>query len=103
MARQQKKGKPANKPTNKIIKKSNQRKPKEDKLTSNDVFEAEEQTDRRKGNNLDTVDNLEYNAGEIEQEDDEKSIPMKLLTNLMKNVLKVLNLWDPQRLQIRNI
>jgi hypothetical protein len=40
------------------------------KTLARDVFEAEEETGRRKGNDLDEVDNLEYDAGEIAEEDD---------------------------------
>lgn len=35
-----------------------------------DVFEAEEVSDRRKGHDLDEVENLEYDVGEIAEEDD---------------------------------
>lgn len=35
-----------------------------------DVFEAEEVSDRRKGHDLDEVETLEYDAGEIAEEDD---------------------------------
>ena len=37
-----------------------------------DVFVAAEESGRRKGNDLDEVDNLEYDAGEIDEEDDEE-------------------------------
>ncbi|EIE89978.1 hypothetical protein RO3G_14689 [Rhizopus delemar RA 99-880] len=68
MARLQKKNKP-----NSVTKPKKQvKKQYADKLTSKDVFEAEEQTDRRKGHELDRVDNLEYDAGEIDEEDDEE-------------------------------
>ncbi|KAI7896985.1 small-subunit processome [Mucor mucedo] len=42
------------------------------KALSRDVFEAAEESDRRKGHDLDEVDNLEYDAGEIDEEDDEE-------------------------------
>ncbi|KAI8887091.1 small-subunit processome [Backusella circina FSU 941] len=45
---------------------------RESKELSHDVFEAEEETGRRKGNDLDEVENLEYDAGEIDEEDDEE-------------------------------
>jgi U3 small nucleolar RNA-associated protein 14 len=68
MARLQKKNK-----SNSVTKPRKQvKKQYADKLTSKDVFEAEEQTDRRKGHELDRVDNLEYDAGEIDEEDDEE-------------------------------
>ncbi|KAI9267806.1 small-subunit processome [Sporodiniella umbellata] len=76
MARQQKNKafvKPNKKPLSSNTKgKKAQKKQREDKLTSKDVFEAEELNDRRKGHDLDEVDNLEYDAGEIEEEDDEE-------------------------------
>ncbi|KAI8639865.1 small-subunit processome [Parasitella parasitica] len=40
------------------------------KSLNRDVFEAEEETGYRKGNDLDDVENLEYDAGEIAEEDD---------------------------------
>ncbi|KAG1098192.1 hypothetical protein G6F42_018039 [Rhizopus arrhizus] len=40
------------------------------KSLNRDVFEAEEETGRRKGHDLDEVENLEYDAGEIAEEDD---------------------------------
>lgn len=40
------------------------------KSLKRDVFEAEEETGRRKGHDLDEVENLEYDAGEIAEEDD---------------------------------
>lgn len=48
------------------------KKPKSDGLVASDVYEAEELSDRRKGHDLDEVDNLEYDAGEIDEEDDEE-------------------------------
>lgn len=42
------------------------------KSLARDVFEAAEESGRRKGNDLDEVENLEYNAGEIDEEDDEE-------------------------------
>lgn len=42
------------------------------KSIARDVFVAAEESDRRKGNDLDEVDNLEYDAGEIDEEDDEE-------------------------------
>ncbi|KAI8988151.1 small-subunit processome [Mycotypha africana] len=40
------------------------------KSLAHDVFEAEEEDDHRKANDLDDVENLEYEAGEIAEEDD---------------------------------
>lgn len=48
------------------------KKSKSDGLVASDVYEAEELSDRRKGHDLDEVDNLEYDAGEIDEEDDEE-------------------------------
>ncbi|KAI8972069.1 small-subunit processome [Pilobolus umbonatus] len=45
---------------------------KEERELAYDVFEAEEVTDKRKGHDLDQVENLEYDAGEIDEEDDEE-------------------------------
>lgn len=74
MARPQKKGGP--KPSNNKKKGGFGKKTAQDefvsKAISRDVFEAAEETGRRKGNDLDEVDNLEYDAGEIDEEDDEE-------------------------------
>jgi U3 small nucleolar RNA-associated protein 14 len=55
---------------------SNNKKTEQDDFVSKslarDVFEAAEQSGRRKGNDLDEVENLEYDAGEIDEEDDEE-------------------------------
>lgn len=75
MARPQKKG------GQKFNKNNNSKKPygkktEHDDMVSKslarDVFEAAEESGRRKGNDLDEVDNLEYDAGEIDEEDDEE-------------------------------
>ncbi|ORE03944.1 Utp14-domain-containing protein [Rhizopus microsporus var. microsporus] len=48
------------------------KKSKSDGLVASDVYEAVELSDRRKGHDLDEVDNLEYDAGEIDEKDDEE-------------------------------
>ncbi|GAA5811867.1 hypothetical protein MFLAVUS_005313 [Mucor flavus] len=72
MARPQKKG--GQKPLTK--KKQGPKRTEQDefvsKVISRDVFEAVDEPARRKANDLDEVDNLEYDAGEIAEEDDEE-------------------------------
>ncbi|KAI9247113.1 small-subunit processome [Helicostylum pulchrum] len=72
MARPQKKG--GQKPLTK--KKQGLKRTEQDefvsKVISRDVFEAVDEPTRRKANDLDEVDNLEYDAGEIAEEDDEE-------------------------------
>jgi U3 small nucleolar RNA-associated protein 14 len=71
MARPQQKKKGNTKPFNNKGKK--QQYPQSDAISKSmarDVFVAEEETGRRKGNDLDEVENLEYDAGEIAEEDD---------------------------------
>lgn len=72
MARPQKKG--GQKPLTK--KKQGPKRTEQDefvsKAISRDVFEAVDEPARRKANDLDEVDNLEYDAGEIAEEDDEE-------------------------------
>ncbi|KAI9363267.1 small-subunit processome [Pilaira anomala] len=76
MARPQKKSvqkKPVQKKP--IHKKGSKKTEKDDfvsKEISRDVFEAVDEPGRRKANDLDEVDNLEYDAGEIDEEDDEE-------------------------------
>lgn len=58
-----------------VHKKGSKKTEKDDSVSkeiSRDVFEAVDEPGRRKANDLDEVDNLEYDAGEIDEEDDEE-------------------------------
>ncbi|KAI8062362.1 small-subunit processome [Gilbertella persicaria] len=70
MARQQKKSTPKKPSHNFKGKKHANEKASLAKSFNRDVFVAEEEDDRRKGHDFDEVENLEYDAGEIAEEDD---------------------------------